>query len=146
MNERGHASGEYLVVPAVRRGQGGAHAQVAITIHATSDHAFWADLTMEVDKCGGVFVATYEALVLGTLVDMELELPDGGDPIAVTGVVRWTRPHIEGSDGATGVGVKFLSLTDDERRRVVHFSEKIRQPMIFDLDEAPIRSRRGAAA
>ena len=145
MTERGHASGEYLVVPAVRRGQGGAHARVAIMIHATSEHAFWADLMMEADK-GGVFVATYEPLALGTLVDMELELPDGGDVISVTGVVRWTRPHIEGSDGATGVGVKFLSLTDNERRRVIHFSEKIRQPMIFDLDEAPIRSRRGNAA
>jgi uncharacterized protein (TIGR02266 family) len=136
-------SGEYVAVPAVRRARAGGHARVAITMDAASDHTLWADLAMDVLK-GGIFVATYEALTLGTLVDLEVTLPDSETPLAFTGVVRWTRPHIEGSDGATGVGVKFVELSDNAKNRMLAFA-KLREPVIFDLDEAPIRGRRTAA-
>jgi uncharacterized protein (TIGR02266 family) len=144
MTQRAPISGEYVAVPAVRRGRAGAHARVAITMDGVNDHTFWADLAMNLEN-GGVFVATYEALALGTIVDLELTLPDSDFPLAFSGVVRWTRPHIEGSDGATGVGVKFMQLSEDASKRIKSFTETVREPIVFDLDEAPIRGRHRAA-
>jgi uncharacterized protein (TIGR02266 family) len=141
MTEARTVSGER---PAVSKTQTGGHAKVVIAIDDASDHTFWADLTMEVDK-GGVFVATYQPLPLGAVVDLEMTLPDGGEPVPASGVVRWTRPHLEGSDGVAGVGVKFVELSAEAKERVARFAEA-RQPMMYDLEDAPIRKRRRSAA
>ena len=82
---------------------------VDIRIDALSEHAFWANLALEVER-GGVFVATYRPLSIGTQVELCLTLPDGGQPVTVCGVVRWTRPHLEGSDGVAGLRCRLPAL------------------------------------
>ena len=121
----------------------GSPARLEITIDEHSEHNFWAGLAMQVEE-GGVFFATYQPMRIGTVVDMALALPDGKEPITVAGVVRWTRPHLEGSDGAAGIGIKFLDLSSDACPRVEEFA-RARAPMVFELDDPPIR-RRGKAA
>jgi type IV pilus assembly protein PilZ len=95
-------------------------------------------------ESGGVFFATYQPMRIGNVVDMAVTLPDAKEPITVSGVVRWTRPHLEGSDGAAGIGIKFLDLTSEGCARVEEFA-RARPPMVFELDDPPIR-RRGKAA
>jgi uncharacterized protein (TIGR02266 family) len=118
---------------------------VDIAIDDLSEHTFWANLALEVEQ-GGVFVATYRPVSIGTLVDLRLSLPDHDEPFTLSGVVRWTRPHIEGSDGVAGVGVKFVDLTEDARDTITQFANAVREPMIFELDDAPFRKRRRSAA
>ena len=67
-----------------------------------------AGLTQDISE-GGVFVATYQTLALGTMVTLALELPVGR--VEVRGQVRWARPQLEGSDQRPGFGVAFTALT-----------------------------------
>lgn len=116
------------------------NAQVAITIDDVSDHNLWADLTMDL-AAGGVFVATYQPLSLGTSVDLEVGIADE-EPIHAKGVVRWTRVHMDGSDLPAGVGIKFVELDAETRDRLQRFAETVRTPIVFELEDAPMRRRR----
>jgi uncharacterized protein (TIGR02266 family) len=118
-------------------------AWLEITIDHHSEHAFWADLAMQAER-GGVFYATYHQFSLGTLLNFVVTLPDGERPIPVKGVVRWTRPHLPGSDGAVGVGVKFIELAAEAKERIERFARTVREPMVFELDEVPVRRKRKA--
>jgi uncharacterized protein (TIGR02266 family) len=69
-----------------------------------------AGLTQDISE-GGVFVATYQKLPLGTKVTLGLELPGGR--VEVRGEVRWARPELEGSDQRPGFGVAFTELTPE---------------------------------
>jgi uncharacterized protein (TIGR02266 family) len=69
-----------------------------------------AGLTQDISE-GGVFVATYQTLALGTKVTLALELPLGR--VEVRGEVRWARPELEGSDQRPGFGVAFTELTPE---------------------------------
>jgi uncharacterized protein (TIGR02266 family) len=129
--------------PTVRKGPRGSRVRVDIAIDKGSEHNFWAGLALEVEG-GGVFVATYQALELGTIVDVRVTLPDVAEPMTVEGVVRWTRPHLDGSDGAAGVGIKFLELSTDAHERFERFA-KLRAPIVFELDDAPVRRQSTAA-
>ena len=67
-----------------------------------------AGLTQDISE-GGVFVATYRTLPLGTQVTLALELPVGR--VEVRGEVRWVRPELEESEQRPGLGVAFTELT-----------------------------------
>lgn len=128
--------------PSVRRvPASGVH--VAITLDRTSEHTLWSDLTMDVAS-GGVFVATYYPLSIGTVVHLLLTLEGEETPIAMSGVVRWSRAHHDGSDVAAGVGIRFVDLDDEAAKKLARFAG-VREPMVFELDDAPMRKRRGAA-
>lgn len=114
--------------------------RVEITLDASSEHNVWCDLSMDVAE-GGVFVATYEAVRLGTVVDVALRLPEDDEPTETSGVVRWTREHVDGADAPAGIGIKFVSLSPSAREALGRFAECVREPILFELDEGPIRRR-----
>lgn len=118
--------------------------RVSVAIDAMSEHQLWSDLTLSADS-GGVFVATYHHLPLGTTVDVVLTLPDAEPPIAMKGVVRWTRSHRDDADDGAGVGIKFVDVAADARERLDRFTTTVREPMLFDLDDAPMRRRRASS-
>ena len=116
--------------------------RVELGVDAVSEHNFWCDLSMDI-RTGGVFIATHEPLRIGTVVEITLRL-DAGEPLIVGGVVRWTRPYFEGSDGPAGVGVKFVSLDSAIRELLSRFVQTVREPILFELDEMPLRHRASA--
>lgn len=114
---------------------------MSIKLGPDSEHNLWSDLTMNVAN-GGVFVATFHPLALGTVVHLLLTVEGADKPIATQGVVRWTRPHRDGSDGAAGVGVRFVDLDPHAIDTLARFVENVREPMIFELDDVPMRKKR----
>lgn len=66
-----------------------------------------AGLTQDI-SAGGVFVATYRILPLGTVVSLGLELPSGR--VVVRGTVRWRRDEVEDGDERPGLGIQFMDL------------------------------------
>lgn len=103
-----------------------------VTLHAevtlVSASHFFAARAADVSR-GGIFVATYAALPVGTVVEAELMLPDG--PLAVVGTVRWAR---EGAGQTPGLGIEFELLFDEERARIEKFCAA-RKPFHYDIDE-----------
>ncbi len=112
--------------------------RVAIAIDERSEHNFWSDLTYDVEQ-GGVFVATYHALPIGTPVDLELGLA-GDTPTVLRGVVRWTRGHRDGSDASAGFGVALVDVPPEAKARIDRFVE-VRAPIVVEIDEPRRRSR-----
>jgi len=120
--------------PSVRRiPNSGIH--VAITLDHASEHNLWSDIALDVIN-GGVFVATFHPLPPGTTVHLLLTLEGDETPIAATGVVRWVRPHREGSDGIAGAGVQFVDLDARTAEKLLRFAEVVREPLVFELDVA----------
>lgn len=72
---------------------------------------------------GGMFVATTEALPLGAALELALELPDGGEPLVVSGrvvsVLDATRARTLGREA--GVGVSFTDDTTQIGERIAAY-------------------------
>jgi len=70
---------------------------------------------------GGVFIQTDSPLKLGARLNLKIILPDGQEELAVLCEVIWCR--IQGSGTAEeretpGMGVKFLDLTPEGKKRI----------------------------
>jgi len=80
---------------------------------------------------GGIFVSALRPPPVGTLLRFHLTLPDCEDPIQASGEVRWITmeggPLIldsasgPGNKRPSGMGLKFLELTDEDAARIKGF-------------------------
>lgn len=107
-----------------------AHERVALEMEvsfATETH-FFTGLSRDVSS-GGIFVATYRPLRVGTRVSLSIALPDG--PLNASGVVRWTRDASEGS--TPGFGVSFEGLSGEVLARVERFCAA-RPPFLYEVE------------
>ena len=60
---------------------------------------------------GGTFVSTHRELPIGTAIQLVLSFPGLLEPIAIEGIVRWTRGEAEGA----GCGIEFAEGPGRER-------------------------------
>jgi uncharacterized protein (TIGR02266 family) len=103
-----------------------------LTLHVDmglfSDSHFYAGLSMDVSK-GGLFVATYQPLPVGTDLRLFFVLPDG-TAIEAPGTVRWKR-EAQGTD-PPGMGIAFRKLSPPARRAIDRYCEH--RPALFHED------------
>ena len=67
----------------------------------------------------GVFVKTNDPLPVGTHLGVRFS-PPGMGPFVLQGVVQWVNPvRPNGDNPNPGMGLRFLSLTPDDRERIV---------------------------
>jgi len=71
-------------------------------------------------SAGGVFVHTQEPPPLKTVVQVEMELPGGADPVPARGMVvhRVTKQEAEQRGTLAGIGVQFVDADDQFRQRI----------------------------
>ena len=98
-------------------------ARLETEVSLTSESQFFSDLSGDISE-GGLFVATYRAVAVGTVIDIEFSLPDG--PVRAVGRIQWTRPG--GLDLPPGLGIAFVALAEEDRRRIQLFCER-RSPL-----------------
>ena len=78
---------------------------------------------------GGLFVATWSPLPLGTDVTVSFVLP-GGHQVTAPGTVAWLKePRDSDSEETPGMGVRFTALSGDDRRAIDRFLEA--RPALF---------------
>lgn len=81
---------------------------------------------------GGLFVATYDLLPVGTALTVSFVLPDGHQVFA-EGQVAWLREGISlDSDLTPGMGIAFERLRQEDHRAISGFMQR-RTPMFVDL-------------
>ena len=114
-----HSSGERRTAPRI---------PIEVDVSLTSESHFFAGLTGDISE-GGVFVATWRPVAVGTTLDLVLSLP-GGPPVNVRGQVRWIRSQVEGA--APGLGVAFHDLSQESRSRIEAFCAE-RAPWYYDV-------------
>jgi len=83
-------------------------------------------------SAGGIFIATYKPVSLGTRISLSLTLP-GEQTIEVTGTVRWVRDvrNPDESKASPGIGVQFEGLSAEAQRTIEEFVAQ-RPPMFYD--------------
>lgn len=103
--------------------------QLSADIGLHSATQFFTGLTGDVSH-GGIFVATWAPLPLGTEVTVAFVLP-GGYQVTAPGVVAWLKDaQGEGEgEGTPGMGVRFMSLSSEDRRAIERFLA--RRPALF---------------
>jgi type IV pilus assembly protein PilZ len=78
---------------------------------------------------GGLFVATQQQVDVGSIVEFEIGLSDGGEPIQATGEICWQRLSAAAEQGdVPGFGARFLEIGDEDRQRLERFLET-REPL-----------------
>ncbi len=102
--------------------------EAEVTLESES-HVF-TGLVRDVSR-GGVFVATYQPLPVGTAVVLELTLPEAR--IEVRGEVRWRRELCE--EAPPGMGIEFERLEANALSSLEAFCDR-REPLYIELDEA----------
>ena len=100
---------------------------IEVDVSLTSESHFFAGLTGDISE-GGVFVATWRPVAVGTKLELVLALPRGA--VTVRGEVRWVRGSMDGS--APGLGVAFDALDAESRSRIDAFCAE-RAPWYYDL-------------
>ncbi len=101
-----------------------------VLLDHASDSNLWLGFSQDIAE-GGVFLATYASHALGTPIDLVVRIHDG-EPLTVSGVVHWVRPHTHGSDEvAPGVGVRFTNLQPAHARALEAFAAR-RTPIFYD--------------
>ncbi len=119
--------GERMSDPGNRRSS--PRVPVEAEVSLASDSQFFTGLAGNLSS-GGIFVATYRLLPMGSAVTMQIALPDG--ELLVKGTVRWLR---EASSGAApGIGIAFdPPLMGEDVARVEAFCA-LREPLLHDDD------------
>jgi uncharacterized protein (TIGR02266 family) len=99
-------------------------------VGATTESNFYVGFSGEISE-GGVFVATYNVVPIGSLIEVLVTLP-GGFEAKLPGKVRFVRDPMDFSmDSEPGVGVAFEALPDKDRELILRFIRK-RPPMFYD--------------
>lgn len=83
------------------------------------DSHFITGITQDLSE-GGVFVATYQRLPIGTPVSLAFELPDG-HRVEAHGEVRWIRGEREESSTRPGLGIAFTELDAESLSKISAF-------------------------
>jgi uncharacterized protein (TIGR02266 family) len=102
---------------------------VAADIGFQSDTNFYTGFSGDLSD-GGIFVATYDLLPIGTDLTVSFVLPDGHQ-ITAEGHVSWIREETE--DTKPGMGVAFDRLPPEDQEAVFRFIER-RAPLFYDGD------------
>ena len=84
---------------------------------------FITDYTDNLSR-SGVFVYTSLPLPADQEVRLRITLPGDQIPLALMGVVRWTRTAAEDEDNA-GMGIEFTEVADDVQAALDAFMERV---------------------
>jgi uncharacterized protein (TIGR02266 family) len=114
---------------------------LAITMQGENN--FYAGLSEDISE-GGVFIATFQLLPIGTPVVLSFTLPSSDEPITANGTVQWVRgpdatAAVENMFGAgrevpgimPGIGIRFQGLDAATRQTIRDFMQR-RRPDFFD--------------
>jgi len=118
--------GDISLAPPERRNS--SRAPWIADLEFAEDAQFFTGLSLDISE-GGLFVATYTQIPIGTKLVLCFELPDG-TRVEARGEVRWVRP--EEMDGERpGVGIAFTDLPAHVRERISDICAR-QPPFYFD--------------
>lgn len=111
------------------------HLRIPLKVEVTidSEHNFYVGLSENVSE-GGIFVATYQSVELGTVLDLTFTLPGQPQPtqIDMKCRVQWLRDFAAAADGLPpGLGLQFVDPSSDALKTVRDFVRR-REPAFFE--------------
>jgi uncharacterized protein (TIGR02266 family) len=120
-------------IPLVRRRDADRRAADRVRVLADvgfhSDSNFFTGFSSDVSD-GGLFVATYDLLPVGTELTLSFVLPEGHQ-ITVTGRVSWIRELSDSEDLHPGMGIAFDDLSARDHAAIQRFIAQ-RTPLFYE--------------
>lgn len=107
----------------------GSRRACVIELEFTEDTEFFTGLSQDIAE-GGIFVATYALLPIGTMLALSFELPSGA-LVEARGQVRWVRNASENGT-RPGLGIAFTELSAGASEQIAAFCAT-RPPLFFDV-------------
>jgi len=107
------------LVPAPRRSEERARARIRISFRTAGDffRAYISNLAN-----GGLFIKTTKTLPVGTLLDLEFNLPNTKKVINTTGKVVWTRSQDMSTEKTPpGMGTEFIDMDPEDKRLLKNY-------------------------
>ena len=96
-----------------------------------SESHFYTGFTQDVSE-GGLFLATFKVLAIGTEMAVSFTLPDG-HLVSCAGTVRWTRDYNDRAPNISpGMGVQFKHLQPEDRAAIERYLTQ--RPALFYED------------
>jgi uncharacterized protein (TIGR02266 family) len=122
------ASMPALDAPAIAQ----ARADMDVDVGLETESNFYTGLSQDI-SAGGVFVATSRVLPVGECITVRFSIPEWQTPIVARAEVRWTREvaAIDQLDAPTGMGLRFVGLSEDARGAIARFIEQ-RDAIFYD--------------
>jgi type IV pilus assembly protein PilZ len=104
-------------------------APIELKVEYKKLNTFFADYTRNICK-GGTFIKTRKPLDEGTEFVFKLVVPKLAAPLAIRGEVKWVvRPGedrpLDADGHETGMGIRFIYGSDEERRAVESVVERL---------------------
>jgi uncharacterized protein (TIGR02266 family) len=97
-----------------------------------SESNFYTGFSDDVSE-GGLFVATYKLLPVGSTLEVSFWLPTGHE-VTASAEVRWVRDTRSSDDHghvSPGMGVRFVNLSGEHLSAIRQFTD-MRPPMFYD--------------
>lgn len=115
---------------------------LAISVALKDKHGVHEMATGNISKYG-LFLVTPDPRPLRQLIQLVIEFPEKADTIEVLAQVMWTDEtgESERSGGLAGMGVKYFSMPDKDRRKWESFVDRIRSG---DIDPAEYQKPKSA--
>lgn len=95
-----------------------------------SEDNFYQGFSENVSE-GGLFLVTYQPHRIGDVITVRFTLPGVERLLEARAEVRWQRQGDPDRGVAPGLGVRFVTLTDEDRAVIERFVRK-REPLFFD--------------
>lgn len=110
------------------------HERLSLTaeVGLRSESNFYTGFSDDISE-GGLFIATYSLLPIGSTLEISFGLPTG-DEIVATGEVRWVRdPRRDDPDAqvSPGMGVRFTTIKPEHLAAIRSFMQ-LRDPIFYD--------------
>ena len=105
---------------------------VELEISLETEHNFYAGFVENLSNAG-LFIATHVVRPIGSHVEFSIVIGDDAEPIKGLGEVRWIRQFSDTSDAHPGMGLRFLELSPEGRKRIEQFLVG-REPIFYDDD------------
>ena len=107
-------------------------ANIEVQVDHISETNFFSNITDEMRR-GGLFIATYDILAIGTPLNVRLVLP-GNRSFQLKARVAWVRePANCAEDVSPGMGVTFEKLTYEPLEAIQRYMKK-RPPIFFEVN------------
>lgn len=89
--------------------------------------SFITDYIINISK-GGIFINTSKPLPVGTRIRILFSIPDIPLPFDLIGIVRWINPVGHSSHNLAGMGIEFLDVEANVKKRIEKFiSQQIKK-------------------
>ncbi|MEJ7731329.1 MAG: TIGR02266 family protein [Polyangiaceae bacterium] len=105
-------------------------ASLSLEVTLEGENNFFTGFTENISE-GGLFVATHMARKVGERVVIDLTLPGVPAPVRAECEVRWLRMYSETSDAPPGMGLRFISLSDEGKASITEFVTR-RAPLFWE--------------